>query len=242
VIYVVISDIHANLEAFEAASAAIRELAPDKVFCLGDLVGYGASPAECIEGARGLAAVTVAGNHDFGVAGLTDIRYFNSYARHAVIWTASALKQEDRDYLAGLPLAHAEGEMFRMVHATPSDPGRWNYIFGPEQALAEFASFAEPICFVGHSHQVGIFELLEDGSVARAGDHVKVQPGRRYIINVGSVGQPRDGDPRASICVYDTDKGDVTVSRVAYDVKGAQQRIIGAGLPPILAQRLSYGE
>jgi len=240
--YAIISDIHANLEALEAALAEIRRISPDKVFCLGDLVGYGASPSECIEAARQAVRVTVAGNHDHGAAGLTDIRYFNSYARHAVMWTAAQLSREHLTYLAALPLVHVESGKFRIVHATPSDPGQWNYIFTREQARAEFGAFDEQVCFVGHSHQAGIFEMLEDGTVGPAGDHLNVLPGHRYMINVGSIGQPRDGDPRGCICTYDEAKGDVAMVRVAYDVAGAQKRIIGAGLPPILAHRLSYGE
>ena len=240
--YAIISDIHANLEALEAARAEIGRIAPDKVLNLGDLVGYGASPAECIEAARHLAHVTIAGNHDFGVAGLTDIRYFNSYARRAVLWTAGVLKQADIDYLKSLALSHVEDGAFRLVHATPSDPGRWDYIFGRDQALAEFAAFPEPICFIGHSHQAGIFEMDEHGLVARGGDSVTISAGRKYLINVGSVGQPRDGDPRAGICVFDADRGEVRLVRVAYDIEGAKRRIVDAGLPPILAHRLSYGE
>jgi diadenosine tetraphosphatase ApaH/serine/threonine PP2A family protein phosphatase len=240
--YAIVSDIHANLEALEASLAELRRISPDKVLCLGDLVGYGASPGECIEAARQMARVTVAGNHDHGAAGLTDIRYFNSYARHAVMWTAAQLGREHLAYLAALPLAHVEGGKFRIVHATPSDPGQWNYIFSSEQARAEFGAFQEQICFVGHSHQAGIFEMREDGTVGPAGDHIEIVEGRRYMINVGSVGQPRDGDPRGCICIYDEAERDVSMVRVAYDIAGAQKRIIGAGLPPILAHRLSYGE
>jgi diadenosine tetraphosphatase ApaH/serine/threonine PP2A family protein phosphatase len=159
-----------------------------------------------------------------------------------VVWTAARLGQEHLAYLADLPLAHVEAGRFRMVHATPSDPGQWNYIFTREQALAEFGTFPEQICFIGHSHSAGIFEMLPDGTVGPAGDQTKVQDGHKYLINVGSVGQPRDGDPRACICIYDEPGSEVTMVRVAYDVAGAQKRIIEAGLPPILAHRLSYGE
>ncbi len=241
-IYAIISDIHANLEALEATRAEIRKISPARVLCIGDLVGYGASPVECIDGTKEIAALTVAGNHDFGVAGLTDIRYFNSYARRAVIWTAGALDQEHLAYLGSLPLTHVERDLFRIVHATPSDPARWNYIFTREQALAEFGAFPERICFIGHSHQAGIFEMLEDGTVGSAGDHIKIRKGRRYMINVGSVGQPRDGDPRACLCIYDEDKAEVAMTRIPYDVESAQKRIIEVGLPSILAHRLSYGE
>jgi len=261
--YAIISDIHANLEAFEAVRAEIGRLGVDKVFCLGDTVGYGASPAECIEGLRDLADVAIAGNHDYGVAGLADIRHFNAYARRAVVWTAAALGQPDIDYLSGLPLVHIEDGAIRMVHATPSDPGRWDYLFATDQAADEFRAFPEPLCFVGHSHQPGIFEIDEGGTVARLGDgHAAagLREGRRLIVNVGSVGQPRDGDPKACLCLYDSgaetpgtagkpgkpgaagDAGRVEIVRVAYDVDGAKRRIIEAHLPQALANRLSLGE
>jgi diadenosine tetraphosphatase ApaH/serine/threonine PP2A family protein phosphatase len=239
--YAIISDIHANLEACEAARAEIKRIAPDRVINLGDTVGYGASPAECIEACKEFVDVTVAGNHDFGVAGLTDIRYFNSYARRAVLWTAGALSQAHIDYLGGLPLTHVEPDCLLAVHATPSDPGRWEYVFGREDALTEAGAFAEPVCFIGHSHQAGIFEI-DRGRVTSGKDRVRIVPGRKYLINVGSVGQPRDGDPRACVGVYDVESGDVELVRVAYNVDAAMRKIVGAGLPAILARRLLYGE
>jgi diadenosine tetraphosphatase ApaH/serine/threonine PP2A family protein phosphatase len=240
--YSIISDIHANLEAFEAARAEIARIAPDRILNLGDIVGYGASPAECIDAAGQIADVTVAGNHDFGVAGLTDIRYFNSYARQAVLWTAGALDQQHTDYLRELPLAHVENGRLRIVHATPSDPARWDYIFGRDQAAGEFHAFPEQMCFVGHSHQPAIYTMDQQGGVIRLGEKTKILDGHRYLVNVGSVGQPRDGDPRACICVCDLERSEIEIVRVAYDVEGAKRRILDAGLPPILAQRLSFGE
>lgn len=242
VTYVIISDIHANLEALEAIKDEIERVSPDKILCLGDIVGYGASPCECIEITRRLAAVTVAGNHDCGVTGLTDITYFNRYAREAIIWTSRSLDSEMAEYLRQLPLSHAEGQDLRIVHATPRDPGRWNYIFTHQQAMDEFESFPEKICFVGHSHQPGIFELVDSETIIMNSDHVKIRDGRRYIVNVGSVGQPRDGDPRACLCLYDVEAGEVTIKRVTYDIEGAQAKIKEAGLPPVLANRLSWGE
>jgi diadenosine tetraphosphatase ApaH/serine/threonine PP2A family protein phosphatase len=241
VIYVVISDIHSNLEALEAAGREIEKIGPDKVLCLGDIVGYGASPNECIEITKKLAAVTVAGNHDCGVTGQTDITYFNRYAREAIVWTARTLDQAAMDYLRGLPLSHGEDGL-RIVHATPRDPGRWNYIFTHQQAMDEFQAFTERICFVGHSHQPCVFELMDADTIIMNSDRVTIRDGRKYIVNVGSVGQPRDGDPRASLCIYDQSEGEVMITRFAYDVEGAQRRIRDAGLPQILANRLSWGE
>jgi diadenosine tetraphosphatase ApaH/serine/threonine PP2A family protein phosphatase len=242
VTYAIISDIHGNLEALEAVKTEIGEVSPGKILCLGDIVGYGASPNECIEVTKGLASVTVAGNHDFGVTGQTDISYFNYYARQAIIWTARAIKSEYSEYLRQLPLSHIEDNHFRIVHATPSEPGKWNYIFNHQQALREFKSFAERVCFIGHSHQACIFEMMDEETIIVNSDHIKIADGRRYIINVGSVGQPRDGDPRACLCVYDEDKGEAVIKRVAYDVDAAKRRILDAQLPPVLANRLSWGE
>lgn len=241
-IYIVISDIHANLEALEAARQEIDRIGPDKVLCLGDVVGYGASPNECIEVTKDLAAVTVAGNHDCGVTGQTDVTYFNRYAREAIVWTAHTLEDGAMEYLRGLPLSHVEDDRLRLVHATPQDPGRWNYIFTHQQAMDEFKAFTEPICFVGHSHQPCIFELMDSETIIMNSDRVTVRDDRKYIVNVGSIGQPRDGDPRASLCVYDQSAGEVTITRFSYDIEGAQQRIRDAGLPSVLANRLSWGE
>jgi diadenosine tetraphosphatase ApaH/serine/threonine PP2A family protein phosphatase len=241
-IYAVISDIHGNLQALEAVRAEIAKLAPDRVFCLGDVVGYGASPGECIEVARDLAPVTVAGNHDFGVTGQTDITYFNRYAREAIAWTADVLDAGAIEYLRELPLVHVEGERIRLVHSTPGDPGKWNYIFTHQQAQNEFRSFGESICLVGHSHQPCMFEMMDSETIVMSAERVSLREDRRYIINVGSVGQPRDGDPRASFCILDLDDSEATIRRVEYDVDGAKRRIEEAGLPQVLANRLSWGE
>jgi diadenosine tetraphosphatase ApaH/serine/threonine PP2A family protein phosphatase len=241
-IYAVISDIHGNLEALRAVRGEIEKLKPDRVFCLGDIVGYGASPAECIDLTREISESCVAGNHDFGVTGQTDISYFNRYAREAIAWTADTLGPDRMDYLRGLPLTAVEDELFRLVHATPADPGRWNYIFSHQQALEQFKAFGEPLCFLGHSHQPCVFEMMDPETIIMSTDRATLRPDRRYIVNVGSVGQPRDGDPRASFCLYDPEGKEVRIVRVEYDVEGAQKRILEAGLPPVLANRLTWGE
>ncbi len=241
-IYVAISDIHSNLEALEAAKREIEKISPDKVLCLGDVVGYGASPNECIETTRDLVSVTVGGNHDCGVTGQTDITYFNRFAREAILWTARMLDDTGLEYLRQLPLSHVEGDNLRIVHATPRDPGKWNYIFTHQQAMDEFKAFEEIVCFVGHSHQPCIFEMMDAETIIMNSDRVKIRDDRRYIVNVGSVGQPRDGDPRACLCIYDEGEGEITIRRIEYDVEGAQNRIREADLPAVLANRLTWGE
>jgi len=242
VIYVIFSDVHANLEAFEAVLREFDDISPDRIICLGDIVGYGASPHKCIEIARGLTDHIVAGNHDFGVVGLTDIQYFNSIARAAIHWTAARITSEDKEFLKSLPLVYREQGKLRAVHASPSQPAMWHYIFTPHQALAEFKHFDEPICFIGHSHQAAIYELIDEHTVRAVQESIEIRQGRRYMINVGSVGQPRDFDPRACFCVYDSERGRIHFRRVAYDIATAQEKIVQAGLPPVLATRLSWGE
>jgi diadenosine tetraphosphatase ApaH/serine/threonine PP2A family protein phosphatase len=240
--YAIISDIHANLEALEAVRKEVESVSPDKILCLGDLVGYGASPNECVEAAREICDLTVAGNHDFGACRRTDIAYFNMYAREAILWTEKALKKDCFDFLCSRPLSEAVDGDIRVVHATPREPDRWNYIFSHEQALEEFQAFHEQICFIGHSHQPVIYELMDEETLIVSTDRVHVRDGRRYLVNVGSVGQPRDGDSRASFCIYDRDKNEITIKRVEYDIDGAKKRINEAGLPTVLANRLSWGE
>lgn len=240
--YVIVSDIHGNLEALQVVKARIEAIAPERVICLGDLVGYGASPNECTEIIRDLADAVVAGNHDWGAVGKTDITYFNAYARIAITWTADHLKPSSADYLRSLDLSYVEADHFRGVHATPDHPEQWNYIFTYQQALRQFAAFSERICFVGHSHQPCIFELTDAQTVLINSDVIRLKEACRYIVNVGSVGQPRDGDPRACLCIYDASTGEVKLERIEYDVESARQKILNAGLPPVLANRLLWGE
>ena len=164
------------------------------------------------------------------------------YAREAILWTAKTLKEENFDYLCGRPLTEIVDDRIRIVHATPRDPERWNYIFSHEQALDEFDAFEEQVCFIGHSHQPMIYEMMDKETLIVNNDKVLVRDGRRYLVNVGSVGQPRDGNPDAAICVYDLDSSEITIQRVKYDVESAKKRIVDAGLPPVLANRLSWGE
>jgi diadenosine tetraphosphatase ApaH/serine/threonine PP2A family protein phosphatase len=239
---VIISDVHANVDALLAVKARIDELAPDKVVFLGDAVGYGAAPNECIDLIRKITDIIIAGNHDFGAVDLTDTRLFNPIAREAIDWTADALTPANRRFLKKLPLFYVEDPDFRAVHATPFEPENWHYILSPNHALAEFDHFEETICFIGHSHQPMIFELKDAETIVTRTDAMKVEAGRRYIVNVGSVGQPRDHDPRACLCVCDLETGELRIERVEYDVGAAKKRILDAGLPAVLANRLTWGE
>jgi diadenosine tetraphosphatase ApaH/serine/threonine PP2A family protein phosphatase len=242
VTFVIISDVHANLEALLAVKKRVERIAPDRIIFLGDAVGYGAAPNECIDVLREFAAVMIAGNHDFGAVGLTDTRLFNPIAREAIDWTAGVLTAGNVKFLKQLPLSHTEGSDIRAVHATPFEPENWHYILSPNHALAEFDHFDETICFIGHSHQPVIFELKDSETIVTRTDAMRLEKTRRYIVNVGSIGQPRDHDPRACFCIYDQDAGEVKIERVEYDIDGAKKRILDAGLPPVLANRLTWGE
>jgi predicted phosphodiesterase len=236
------SDIHANLEALEAVLERFKAEGVECYLCLGDLVGYGANPNECIEQVRRLPGVIVAGNHDYAAVDKTPLEDFNPIAAEAIVWTKTQLTDHSTEFLKKLELKKIYPP-FLLVHATPSAPASWNYIFTFDDALFELAHFDDPACIIGHSHQS--FVVVE---TAGGRDHEQLPPTRftiekksRYIINVGSIGQPRDADPRACACLYDTETNDFRFLRLVYDIRSAQSKIILAGLPPHSAQRLSQG-
>lgn len=243
--YAIISDIHGNYDALSAVLGDIARSRVDRVVCLGDIVGYGAEPQQCIAAVRGLDGWTVAGNHDYGAIGKLDPSYFNANARRACEWTAAALSAADRRFLAALPLRHSAvdgGGRFIAVHSTPLRPEDWHYILSIDEAEYQFEQFTEPVCLVGHSHQPMFWQLLPAGECSIIGrEYLRLEPGRRYIINVGSVGQPRDGDPRACYALCDSDRRELVIRRVEYDIGAAQKKILKAGLPPRLAERLAHG-
>jgi predicted phosphodiesterase len=228
----IISDIHANREALEAVSETVRRQNADSIVCLGDIVGYGASPNECIEIVRSLTPHILLGNHDEAAIDLTRAEYFNPYARIAAEWTHDELTEEHRSFIHGLPYTlKLEGLLF--VHSSPHDPAEWNYIITDADAEENFPAFDEPVCFVGHSHLPGIFSSdMRDGPVER---------GNKFIVNVGSVGQPRDNDPRSSFGIFDTNLWEYQNLRVEYDVEKSATKIRKAGLPKPLADRLFVG-
>ena len=237
----VISDIHANLEALEAVVGALRDKGATRFACCGDIVGYGPDPNRCVEIIRGLSCDCVAGNHDCGVAGKIPLTGFNSTANRAALWTQPVLTESNRLYLENLPLTVREGSLF-IVHSSPSAPDAWEYVLTVREAGSEMEHFAGGVCVVGHSHQPFAVERLP-GRPARLvrDDTFIVLPDARYFINAGSVGQPRDGDPRACCMLYDYDKQSMTYLRVPYDIPAVQAKIRAAGLPERLASRLESG-
>ncbi len=229
--YAVISDIHGNLEALVTVLREIQDRHLNEIICLGDIVGYGANPDEVTEIVRNEARYVVRGNHDDAVFNIASFDMINPYAKAAITYTRGLLSEQNSEWLKSLPLTQKFDDVL-LVHSSPSDPQDWNYVFSDEDARFELSSFAERICFIGHTHVPVIFK-----------ERIKDDPERRWreLINVGSVGQPRDGDNRASYGIIDTDNFTYENFRVEYNYEGAAAKIIAAGLPPLLGERLKKG-
>lgn len=236
----IFSDIHANLHALQAVLAALDNEKVDRIFCCGDVVGYGAFPNECCALLRERGCPVIAGNHDHAVLSITDISYFNDVAKHAVMWTRGALTLENEEYLRSLPLTHKDNNMF-FVHASPDSPQEWNYILTMGEARLNFHHFEEKFCFIGHSHQPFIIVNYQDDLSCPEIPEVDILENRRYLINVGSVGQPRDRNPNTCYLILDFENGKIILKRIPYNIRAAQDAIIAAGLARELAERLSYG-
>ena len=240
-LHAIVSDIHGNLEALEAVLADVERHRPGSMVCLGDFVGYGASPNDCIDRLRPMIEHAVVGNHDLAACGRLKLTYFNTNAAMAAQWTDAALTPENRRYLQELPFAVKWRETL-LVHASPAEPENWHYVLSPVEAQAEMDAYQEKVCFIGHSHYPGTFDRL-DGQVRYSrGTEIRIENGHRYLVNVGAVGQPRDGDPRAAYVLFDDEQRVIRHVRVDYDIAGAMRRIIDAGLPRFLAERLQWGE
>ncbi|MCX6639739.1 MAG: metallophosphoesterase family protein [bacterium] len=235
-----ISDIHGNLEALQTALKVIDNRRVDEVICLGDIVGYGANPAECLDLVRSVASRTVLGNHDASVSGQEGLDYFNDFARAAVTWTQSMLTSDQMEYLRSLPLS-LQLEHLHLVHGTPGNPQKWEYIFSSYDAARQFSFICGKVCFVGHSHVPGDYHEKWRDHLSSTEDRVTDAPSSRRIVNIGSVGQPRDRDPRLCFVVYDTEMDHVEFVREEYNVEAAAGKIRRAGLPEFLADRLLWG-
>jgi diadenosine tetraphosphatase ApaH/serine/threonine PP2A family protein phosphatase len=239
--FAILADIHSNLAAFEAVlSDADSRGGFDKIWCLGDVVGYGPDPSECIKRLRQFEHVCIAGNHDWAAIGKMDTSEFNPVAAAAAHWTEEKLTAEDRDYLLSLPFILCE-DGFTLVHGSPREP-IWEYLLSTEAAQDNFAYFETAYCLVGHSHIPLIFELVADTAVYREfrETNLKLEE-KRMIINPGGVGQPRDSDPRASYAIYDSEAQTVSHYRVEYDIPATQKKMAEQGLPTPLILRLSVG-
>jgi diadenosine tetraphosphatase ApaH/serine/threonine PP2A family protein phosphatase len=241
--YAIIADIHANLVAFTAVLDDIDGRGGvEEVWCLGDVVGYGPDPHQCIELLCRYNHVCVAGNHDWAAIGKLDTSDFNPDAAAACRWTGQQLTAEDIRYLESLPLVIDRGD-FTLVHGSPREP-IWEYLLSTTSARVNFACFQSQFCLVGHSHVPLIFEYSEDGACSfsqfPAGGVLRLAQ-NRLIINPGGVGQPRDGDPRASYAIYDSEAGTISLHRIPYDIEATQARMVEYRLPMRLVARLNYG-
>jgi diadenosine tetraphosphatase ApaH/serine/threonine PP2A family protein phosphatase len=237
-----VSDIHSNLVALETVFAVLPPC--DALWCLGDTIGYGPRPNECLRLMHDQATIALTGNHDLACLGEVSLADFNALAREANLWNNRQLLPELREYLHERPALLTADPDATLAHASPRDP-IWEYILDVDTALDNLSHFSTSLCMVGHSHVPLIFALHQDRRMefthARAGQVLHLRPGSRYIINPGSVGQPRDGDARAAYALWDTIAGTIHFMRVSYDIATTQRQMHEAGLPPLLAERLTYG-
>lgn len=238
----IFSDIHGNYHALQAVLEQIEDEGCDLLICCGDIVGYGARPNECVDTIRRMNVPVIAGNHDHAALLLTDISNFNDIAKAAVYWTREVLTEENVEFLRRMPLSISDdmNNVF-YVHASPREPGQWNYILTMGEARTNFNFFTQQICFIGHSHQPFIIENDDGSLMCPTKPEIDLRDGCRYLINVGSVGQPRDHNWRACYVIWDVEGKHLEIKRTEYDLSGAQQAIIQAGLPRELAERIAHG-
>ena len=238
--YALIADIHSNLEALEVVLNDAKEQKCTHYACVGDVVGYGANPKECLDIIRNMGMPVVKGNHDEYCSSEEDLEGFNPHAAEAVNWTRKQLSKEDRAWLRDFKYIRLVAS-FSMVHATLDGPQRWGYVFDKLAAAASFTYQNTAVCFFGHTHVPVAF--VRD-SMVRGGTYskIRVEPGKKYFVNVGAVGQPRDGNPKSGYVVYDLTEGTIELRRLDYDIAKAQKKIIEAGLPQRLADRLAVGK
>lgn len=230
--FAIISDIHSNLEALTRTFELIDQESIQEVVCLGDVVGYGANPNECVGLVRSRCRIILRGNHDAAAVNPSNAESFTRNARIAAEWTGRELSDSNKKFLEGLPYSYRMDEIL-LVHSSPYQPESWYYVLTEEDLEAAFQSFSERLCFIGHSHFPGIFS--EEGP-AKA-----VSPSERFVVNVGSVGQPRDGNAKLSFGIFDTESWDYRNIRSDYPFRVAAEKIIRAGLPRALADRLTLG-
>lgn len=238
--YAIVSDVHSNIEALDAALSLVRD--EDGLLCLGDIVGYGPNPNECVERIRARATATVLGNHDVAAIDNFGLAYFNPAAREAMRWTQSVIRDENVNWLNSLGYEFRMPE-YLLVHGAPRN--YFEYILDKPGAARAFEATDSPLTFIGHTHIAEYYALRPDGSIEhrhlQTGGTIALEPGVRYVVNVGSVGQPRDLNPDGSFAFYDPDARTVTIERFPYPIALVQEKIASAHLPPALARRLLVG-
>ena len=237
----ILGDIHANLEALTTVLDDCSAQGVDEYLCTGDVVGYNACPHECLDIIREIGCPVMMGNHDYYVSREMDLSDFNPHAAYVVEWTRAQLNAEELQWLASLPFQKTVKGV-SLVHATNDTPASFGSVFDNLQADANFINQKTPVCFHGHTHCPMIYEKSMQGVARIDPQNFKLVAGRKYFINVGSIGQPRDGDPRATYVIYDNVAKIVEFRRLEYDIASAQARIRAAGLPERLAERLQYGQ
>lgn len=237
----IFSDIHSNLQAYQTFLEDCKKERIDKYYCTGDIVGYGANPKECIKLTQKLNCPIVCGNHDFAAVGKLSCDYFNQHAKEAVFWTQRNIDETDKNYLSRLPYLYEE-KNFGLVHGSLDSPEEFNYVLDLESAAVNIRLQKSKLLFVGHTHVPVIFFKAKDTHVNYTTElQIKTEPDLFYLINVGSVGQPRDRNWKACYCIYDDEKNLLRFKRLEYDVKAASRAIINVGLPTYLAHRLEKG-
>jgi len=238
--YAILGDIHSNLEALQAVLAHARAQHCTHFVCLGDVVGYGPNPRECLDIVRGLNCPVVIGNHDEYCGTTLDLTGFNPMAADAIKWTREQLTDADRDWLHNLKY-HRQVESFTVVHATLDLPEKWAYVFDKLAAASSFSYQRTAVCFNGHTHVPVAFVRAPTGIQGGLYSRIRVEVGRKYFINAGSVGQPRDRNPKAAYATFDLVNNTIELHRVEYDIAAVQKKIIKAGLPVSCADRLEQG-
>lgn len=241
-IFAILGDIHSNIEALNTVLDDCRSQGVTDFLCTGDVIGYNAAPHECLEVVRSLGCPVVKGNHDHYVSNLSvNLNDFQPHAARVIEWTREQLSQDDLQWLSDLPYSVIAMGL-NVVHATNDFPENFGYVFDNLQAEANFIKQKTPLCFHGHTHCPMIYEKSMNGVWRIDPQDIKLPLGKKYFINVGSVGQPRDGDPRATYVIYEPATKTVRFRRLEYDIQSAQERIRRAGLPERLAERLQYGQ
>ncbi len=239
--FALISDIHGNYEALTQVLTDIDSQKVDKIHCLGDVIGYGAEPVLCLEAVSQYCDIKLMGNHEYAALGLISIEHYNAAAQESSEWTKKQLSDNDLSLISNFELTHSLDD-FYLVHASPFEPDNWRYIIAPNAAIEGFMHFSEKICFFGHSHLPQIFTEQEDALPrCQTGHDFLPDPDNRYIINVGSVGQPRDNDNRACYLIFDTEEYEVQYRRVEYDITAAQTKMVEIKMPEMLINRLAIG-
>jgi diadenosine tetraphosphatase ApaH/serine/threonine PP2A family protein phosphatase len=235
------SDVHANLEALKACIIDFRAEKLDKVFFLGDAVGYGPYPDECVKLINDVASVKLMGNHDYAALGLMETDFFNQYAAESMGWTKSSISRKTIELMSNFVLQHEFNDTL-LVHASPKEPEFWHYILDMDDAKEAFDYFKPRICMLGHTHRPYIVYQDKTGdTILSKQAEETVDKDHRYLVNIGSVGQPRDGDPRSCYLIYDVSKDIIRHKRVSYNIKATQKDMAKIGLPEYLIDRLAVG-